>query len=109
MRLKDHRLIRPGVLAATVTMLALTATMVWGAGVSLARTEFARGTTRATNYEDTEGNLCVGVGGAEFRSLSGHEGFLELLAGKRKLRNMGEPNRQKQRRGWRNSDDTQHR
>ncbi len=53
MTIKQHGLIRPFALAAT---LAMAVTLAWGAGVS-----FARGETSSTYYEDTEGNLCVGV------------------------------------------------
>lgn len=59
MRLKRHRLGKFFAMTGTMAMLAMTATMVWGTGVSLAGTA---GTTEARYFEDTEGNLCVGVG-----------------------------------------------
>lgn len=57
MRLKHHQLIRRFTLAATATMLAMTVSLAWGAGVSFAKSE----TTSATYYEDSLGDVCVGL------------------------------------------------
>jgi hypothetical protein len=56
MRLK-HRLIRPFALTATAAMLAMAVALVWGTGVALAKSE----TTTANYYEDSLGNVCVGL------------------------------------------------
>jgi hypothetical protein len=80
MRLTQHRPIRPFALTVTAAMLTLALGLVWGTGVS-----FARGETTSTYYEDTVGNLCVGVGGTVggFANLSGGwpaEGNCEVWA-----------------------------
>jgi hypothetical protein len=74
MRLKYHRLTRPFARSATAAILAIAVALIWGAGVSL-----ARGISATKYYQDTEGNVCVGLpetGGfgsksCEWGSLSG--------------------------------------
>ena len=55
---RKHRVIRPSLsLITTAGVLAMVVALAFGAGVSSAKTE----TSSATYYEDSLGNLCVGL------------------------------------------------